>query len=170
MEVVPDPLILFPSSRLSTTLTILVHESATAIVADSFLIHDPQSLDGSFESFEARTLIEDMDGTRLATDRFRISGRDVLAETPGITGSTRAQGLLMVIQRANDLSGLLERLRAELAACDDVFAGVSELPNNAGVWLRMLAPDGAALRGAMMVAWASASEAMTGIRPLPRRK
>lgn len=170
VEVVPDPLILFPSSRLSTTLTILVHESATAIVADSFLIHDPQSLDGSFESFEARTLIEDMDGTRLATDRFRISGRDVLAETPGITGSTRAQGLLMVIQRANDLSGLLERLRAELAACDDVFAGVSELPNNAGVWLRMLAPDGAALRGAMMVAWASASEAMTGIRPLPRRK
>ena len=44
------------------------------------------------------------------------------------------------------------------------------MPNDAGAWVRMLAPDGAALRSGMLAAWASASEYLTGVRPLPRRK
>ena len=137
VEYIPDPLILFPASRLSTTLTLRVHESATAIVVDSFLMHDPRSAEGAFDEFEARTMIEDWDGTRLATDRFRISGRDILAAMPGITSDYRAQGLLMMVQRSNRTSDILARLRAEIAVIDDVWAGGSTLPNEAGVWLRL---------------------------------
>ena len=170
VEYIPDPLILFPASRLSTTLTLRIHESATAIVVDSFLMHDPRSADGAFDEFEARTMIEDWGGTRLATDRFRIAGRDILAAMPGISSDYRAQGLLMMVQRSNRTSDILAQLRAEIAVIDDVWAGGSTLPNEAGVWLRLLARDGAALRAGMMVAWATASEGITGIRPLPRRK
>ena len=104
VEAVPDALILFPDARLTTGLTVRVHESATAIVGESFLMHDPDASDpntdiGSFAAYKANTVVEDWDGARVAADRFRISARDVLAATPGITGGTRAQGLLMVLQR-----------------------------------------------------------------------
>ena len=175
VEAVPDALILFPDARLSTGLTVRVHDSATAIVGESFLMHDPDAAGSdtdvrSFASYEAKTVVEDWHGVRLAADRFRISGRDVLAATPGITGGTRAQGLFMVLQRGKDLSPLIESLRAGLAQQDDVLAGISEMPNDAGAWVRMLAPDGAALRAGMLAAWASASETLTGVRPPPRRK
>ena len=170
VEYIPDPLILFPASRLSTTLTVRVHESATAIVADSFLTHDPQSADGAFDEFEARITIEDWGGARLAMDRFRILGRDVLALTPGIMNGYRAQGQIMIVQRSNRTSEILTRLRAEIAVTDGVWAGASVLPNEAGIWLRLLARDGAALRTGMMAAWAAASEGITGVRPVPRRK
>ena len=147
VEAVPDALILFPDARLTTGLTVRVHESATAIVGESFLMHDPDASDpntdiGSFAAYKANTVVEDWDGARVAADRFRISGRDVLAATPGITGGTRAQGLLMVLQRGKNLPQLIESLRAELTQRDDVLAGVSEMPNRAGAWVRMLAPDG----------------------------
>ena len=175
VEAVPDALILFPDARLTTGLTVRVHESATAIVGESFLMHDPDASDpntdiGSFAAYKANTVVEDWDGARVAADRFRISGRDVLAATPGITGGTRAQGLLMVLQRGKNLPQLIESLRAELTQRDDVLAGVSEMPNRAGAWVRMLAPDGAMLRAGMLAAWASASESLTGVRPVPRRK
>ena len=175
VEAVPDALILFPDARLTTGLTVRVHESATAIVGESFLMHDPDASDpntdiGSFAAYKANTVVEDWDGARVAADRFRISGRDVLAATPGITGGTRAQGLLMVLQRGKNLPQLIESLRAELTQRDDVLAGVSEMPNRAGAWVRMLAPDGATLRAGTLAAWASASESLTGVRPVPRRK
>ena len=175
VEAVPDALILFPDARLTTGLTVRVHESATAIVGESFLMHDPDASDpntdiGSFAAYKANTVVEDWDGARVAADRFRISARDVLAATPGITGGTRAQGLLMVLQRGKNLPQLIESLRAELTQRDDVLAGVSEMPNRAGAWVRMLAPDGAMLRAGMLAAWASASESLTGVRPVPRRK
>ena len=175
VEAIPDALILFPEARLTTEFTVRVHESATAIVGESFLMHDPDAAGsnadvGSFAAYHAKTVVEGWEGVRLAADRFRISGRDVLAATPGITGGTRAQGLLMALQRGKDLSPLIESLRAGLAARDDIFAGVSEMPNQAGVWVRMLAADGAALRAGMLAAWASASETLTGVRPSPRRK
>ncbi len=170
VEAVPDALILFPDARLTTGLTVRVHGSATAIIGESFLMHDPNAADNSFDMYEAKTVVEDWDGVRLAADRFRISGRDVLAATPGITGRTRAQGLLMALQRGKDPSALIENLRAGLAARDDILSGVSEMPNQAGVWVRILAPDGAALRAGMLTAWASASETFTGVRPAPRRK
>ena len=175
VEAVPDALILFPDARLTTGLTARVHDSATAIVGESFLMHDPDAAGPntdvrSFAAYNANTVVEDWDGVRLAADRFRISGRDVLAAAPGITGGTRAQGQLMVLQRGKDLPQLIESLRAELTQRNDVLAGVSEMPNRAGAWVRMLAPDGAALRAGMLAAWASASESLTGVRPVPRRK
>lgn len=170
VEVVPDPLILFPAASLSTTLTARVHDTATAVIAESFLMHDPDSADAAFDSFQAEAVIGDWDGTTLAVDRFRISGRDVVAATPGITGAARAQGLLMIVGRGTDQSGLIAALRADLGVQEDAFGGVSELPNGAGVSVRLLAPDGAALRAAMLAAWASASETLTGVRPLLRRK
>ena len=170
VEVVPDPLILFPAATLSTTLRVRVHDTATAVIAESFLMHDPDSVDAAFESFQAEAVVGDWDGANLAVDRFRISGRDVVAAMPGITGAARAQGLLMVVGRGVEQSGLTAALRAELGVHEDVFGGVSQLPNAAGVSVRLLASDGAALRAAMLAAWESASGTLTGVRPLPRRK
>ncbi len=103
-------------------------------------------------------------------DRFRILGREVLAVTPRIMKGYRAQGQIMIVQRSNRTSEILTRLRAEIAVIDDVWAGASALPNEAGIWLRLLARDGAALRSGMTAAWAAASEGITGVRPVPRRK
>ena len=62
VEAVPDALILFPDARLTTGLTVRVHESATAIVGESFLMHDPDASDpntdiGSFAAYKANTVL-----------------------------------------------------------------------------------------------------------------
>ena len=60
--------------------------------------------------------------------------------------------------------------RTALADLPGVYAGVSGLPAEAGLWLRILAMDGAALRAAMECAWRHCHLTMLGWAGDRRRK
>ena len=170
LELLADPLILFPSARLTSRLRIRVHDSARVIVGDSFLQHDPGGGHGVFEWLDSGVELEGPSGDVLARDRFRIEGEVLRAGIPGITGRYPAQGTLLVMDRARPTGVLVDALRHSVASLADVYAGASSLPGECGAWMRLLAVDGAALRRGMAAAWSSAREAMTGVRPAPRRK
>jgi hypothetical protein len=53
---------------------------------------------------------------------------------------------------------------------DEAVIGVSQLPNSAGVLVRVLAVDGAALKLALHQAWCAARLALKGSNPVERRK
>ena len=68
-------------------------------------------------------------------------------------------------------AALLAALRREMAACAPaVYGAASLLPNSCGAWARLLADDGAELTSAVLGLWAAVREAITGARPVPRRK
>ena len=170
VEVVPDPFILFPQSRFASDVRIRAHETATVIVSDSFICHDPAGGAAMFDLFHGGLRVEDLQGRLLMLDRVRVGGALVAGRRPGITGGFATQGSLFVIQRQGAASALVDVLRNTAADMPHVYAGASELPSGCGAWLRVLAADGSALRAAMSTAWQAVRQTLTGQTPALRRK
>ncbi|MBL8534703.1 MAG: urease accessory protein UreD [Betaproteobacteria bacterium] len=169
VEYLPDPLILFPDSRLRNTLTVRAHRESTVMVCDAFLSHDPEAKRRPFGWLRTETRIADEGGRLLAVDRFAIEGRQLLEPREGIHGPHTIQASLMVIHRA-DPAAALEALRSALPADGPVYAGASLLPGDAGAWVRLLSADAVALRQTLKDAWSAARERFTGAKPGTRRK
>lgn len=168
-EYLPDPLILFPSTRLASRVTVRAHPDATVILSDSFLAHDPQSAAGAFDWFRSETRVESENGELLALDRFAVDGETVVRGHLGIQAPMAMQATVMAVHR-RDPERALAALRSAVPEGTDVFAGASLLPGGAGAWLRALSNDAVALRRTMHDAWGAMREALTGHRPGPRRK
>ncbi len=169
VEYLPDPLILFPGARLSSTLKVRRHETATVICADAFLAHDPEGRDRIFDCFDSRLEVEDLEGQLLARDRFVLTG-EMHRRRAARESRHAALATVFVLTGNDDVKSVLDVVRNALSALPEAYAGASLLPNHCGLWARILTPDGASLRTAMHAAWAAAREAITGTRPGVRRK
>lgn len=169
LEYLPDPQILFPRSGCSSRIAIRLNGDAIALVSDSFLGHDPDGKRGMFSRYASEIVIENERGRVLAIDRLQIDGIDFTGACPGISGSYEAQGTMIVagLVGAPAVAEALRRVRPER---DEATIGVSELPKSAGLVVRVLAADGAALKRAMYRAWCAARVALKGAPPVERRK
>lgn len=165
VEYLPDPLILFPEAKLRTALHIVVEQGATVILSDAFLSHDPEDRGRSFCSLGNETLVHHVDGRLLCADRFIITGKAMLLASSEYT----AQGTVWVLTSQLH-EELLSALRKTLASIAGLYAGVSMLPNNAGVVSRFLATDTVALSKGLRAAWVAARYVLTGEEPQSRRK
>lgn len=169
-EYLPEPLILFPRSRLRSSLYLSAHEGSSVIAGESFFLHDYSGTDDVFDCFESEMQIQRPGGRVLARDRFRLTGSLFQERRPGANAEFTAQGSLFVLVGGQSAEGVIGAIRDELASSANVYAGVSALRDRCGVWTRLLAPNGLALRGAMAAAWGAAREVLTGLTPAPRRK
>ena len=169
VEYLPDPLILFPGARLDSAIRIRRDPAATVICADAFLAHDPEAADRTFNGLDSRLDVEDRSGRLLARDRFVLSGDSYRARAARERGYA-ALTTLVVMTEAGDRDAMLNVLRDALSGLPETYAGTSLLPNDCGLWARILTTDGVSLRTAMHAAWAAAREAITGTRPQGRRK
>ena len=145
----PRPLVLFPGARVATTLEIVLHEGAEAMWYDAFIPHDAGNPGKRFGSLESETVVRSADGRILVVDRFRISGEDL--DDAGITGCMPVHGTFGLIGGALATAGLAETIASGLSI-PDAYAGVSSLPGETGIMVRVLARDGEALerfRGAV---------------------
>jgi urease accessory protein len=165
VEYLPDPLILFPGARLRTALRVTVEEGATAMVSDAFLSHDPEDQGRPFCLLCNETLVRRRDGHLLCADRFNITGEEVVLASSGYN----AQGTvwLLTSQRHDEL---LLALRKTLTSILGLYAGVSILPNRAGVVSRFLAADAVALSKGLHAAWVATRYVLIGEEPQSRRK
>ncbi len=169
VEYLPDPLILFPGARLSSTLKVRRQKTATVICADAFLAHDPEGGEGIFDCLDSRLDVEDSAGRLLARDRFVLTG-ERHRQRSARESRHNALATVFVLTGNDDPEPILGTVRGALAALPEAYAGASLLPNHCGLWARILTPDGASLRTAMHATWAAAREAITGTRPRVRRK
>jgi urease accessory protein len=110
------------------------------------------------------------DGTILARDRIAISGEAFRPGKPGVMGPWNCHGTLMVFARNIPPAELCNGLRGAIDDIEGVYAGVSTLPNHAGIWARFLAADAVSLRGAIAGAWKESRRLLTGHEPVARRK
>jgi len=170
VEYLPDATILFPRASLASRIKVQAHESASVICADAFLAHDPYGEHAMFDRFDNDMTIAAPTGQVFVRDKFRITGDLLRRHLPGLNGPWIAQATVMVIHRGPSLGTLLENIRAELEPLPDIFAGASRLPGDVGVWTRILACDGHALRTAVLALWGCAREHITAKRPRVRRK
>lgn len=169
VEYLPDPLALFPQARFRSAVHITVEEGATVISGDAFGLHDPEALARPFGSMFNETVFQRPDGQHRCVDRFEMTGHEFVASLPPALRRYQTQGTFWVVSD-HDAEELVTILRAALGPLPDIYAGASILPDDAGVWMRVLAVDAVALRNAFHAAWSAVRVCLTGVAPPSRRK
>jgi urease accessory protein len=163
----PDPLVLFPGAEIGCTTDITLAATARAILIDGLTHHDPEGANHPFERYSTAIVVRDGNGDVLLADRGSFAGEWMFGPTSPL-GPHRAAGTILVLGQGAERcdAGVLE---ARLAACGCV-AGISRLPNKAGVGGRVLAANGGVLARGLEAAFAAGFEALIGVPPARRRK
>ena len=167
IEYMPDLRILFPDASLMQRVRVQLPASATAIVTDGFVMHDPDGAGRPFRRYHASLLLRRPDGTLLAADRLVL-------DAPPRAGGQRARyvahGTLVVAacRPESCLEALCGDAEARMAALSGIYAAASILPNGAGAVCRIAAIDGRHLRLGLRAARGAARLHLFGREPVPR--
>ena len=145
LEYLCDPMILFPQSSLKTILTVHIAEGAKGIFRDAFLYHDPRGgTEPDFDSYLTEVGFFGEKGHLLALDRQKVNDPQTQNLRRNLSNYPCQGGMFVVgIQEEEQIA---EFLHGEIADCDDAYVGVSRLPNEVGLYFRILAHEGSALR------------------------
>lgn len=170
VEYLPDPIILFPGSRLTTYLDLQLAESASIIFCESFLLHDPSGSDGLPSLLDSCVNARLVDGTVIARDRMRIEGEGWHAQLPGALGRWRCHGLIMILTSSVASDILCRELRGAVSSIAEIYAGASLLPGDKGVCARFLSSGAVPIKKALTAAWEASRSLLCGSKPVPRRK
>jgi len=170
VEYLPETTILFSGAHLKSRLALRLHETAGAILFDSFLGHDFRNDAAVFDRYENEIVVTGTDGVPLVIDRFEVTGEGYRDNRLGQMAQNRCHGSVLVIAPGVDTDALIDGARRALAAFPGIAAGVSALPGNRGFSVRILSPDAVPMKKAMLAVWVLSREAMAGAKPAPRRK
>ncbi|WVM91482.1 urease accessory protein UreD [Halopseudomonas pachastrellae] len=169
LEYLPLATILFPQARLHSQIEVTLHPGARVMLCDAFCLHAPEGGNGLFGWYRADLEVKDAGGRLLAADHLYVEGDDFKRGLPGINEGVGVVGTFMMLADdlpADELCGLL---RAALARVDGLYAGVSALPGDCGVVVRLVAARSPELRKGLHQAWATMRRYLTGREPQPRR-
>ena len=141
--------------------------TACAILTDGLAHHDPEGTGRPFERYSNAVIVRNESGGVLLADRGSLAGEMMLGPTSPL-GPFRAVGTLLVLgaDRERCDADVLEGRLTDLGC----VAGISKLPNDAGIGGRVLAANGGALARGLEAAFAIAFEALIGVPPARRRK
>jgi urease accessory protein len=167
-EFVPDPFIPYAGSRFTARARHVVAEGGALLLAE--VVGPGRQARGerlAYDFFNSETEVRRPDGRLLFTDTTRLRPADGLS-SPGLLGAWCAMGSLYAIASGLDASVF----DSAMALCSEtgLLAGCSELPNGAGTWFRVLAPDAPSAHDAVRLAWAAARKQMLGFAPPTSRR
>jgi len=160
-----DPYVLFPGANLSLDTTAVVEEDAVLFLADGIAVHDPRRSGRAFAQYAGRLRVMRPDGRLLLQDIGRISG-DALPKGPLGTMAATATAVLVAPREKWPSAEVLSQA-VDRCGC---IAGASEAPNQAGLALRILAPDGGSLQRGIEAAFHVAAHSTLGVELARRRK
>lgn len=142
-EYLPEPRILFPGAALEQRIDIDCAETAVALVADGFGVHDPAGGVSAFRQLESTNSLRFEGGEPVLIDRQRVEG-----PLPRCAGQFAAFGSLLFIRRqpAHALEAVAAQLTAALAQDGLLYGAASPLPADAGIGIRIAASNISGLR------------------------
>ncbi len=147
LSYLPRPLILFPSSVFLQVMEVTVAESATVMIRDGFLLHDPQTMGAGARDLRAHLTVRKTTGALVAVDRMRIHDGVIDAASPGVTNTFRAFGAVWLIRRMD--ARACQAVKAAIACLfsgrDDCYGSTTALRDGGGAAVRVAAIDGGAL-------------------------
>ena len=161
LDYLPEPLILFPGSRLRSDTRVRLADDATVAFCEGFLAHDPKSGGRGFGTLDARVEVRNGAGRLLARERMLVDGETWGAGQAGVSSRFRVHGALWILRRGQG-PALLDAAREAIAAVQ-AHAGASELPNAAGIQVRVLAEDAVGLRRCLEAVWRRLEPVLDGV-------
>lgn len=163
-----DPLVMFPGAEFSSFINVQITEGSAAIIADGVTWHDYTRENRPFGSLTSETIVMDHHGRRLICDRSTINGSELVGTSSLLGPERRAYGSALLLADRPRLPRP-DAVESVLSAVG-CFAGVSRLPNDAGLGVRIVAANGARLSLGAEALFAIGVEAMMGFIPTRRRK
>lgn len=171
LEYLPGPIIPFRDSRFYGRTVLTVDPTATVILGETLLpgrvAHGEQH---AYKLFWNATEAYSTDGTLLFSDRLRLEPSLASLHTPGLLGPNTVVAMLYVVTRRCDAFALADRLHVAVGQSFEIAAGVSTLPNDSGVAVRILGSTSRDVAAAMHSAWNAARLAVLGVPAPDRRK
>jgi urease accessory protein len=165
LEVLPDPYLPFAGARFRQRTRAVVDETGILLLAE--VVAAGRAARGEelcYERFESVLDVRRPSGALLSRDACRLVPAEGL-DAPGVLGPGRpVVGTLHVVA-----AGFSPDALAELPAPSGAYAGAGSLPNGAGAWLRVLAPDVTSAAAVVDAAWRAARRALLGAEP-PRSR
>lgn len=160
----PDLLVLFPGAAIESKLHVRLEAGARLVCQEGFALSAAGDGGASSGYYGFDFQVSDGSGRLLVTERGEMDLAG-LSKPASALGPYRAAGSIYLI------GVVLEREAAEsLAKGLGCPAGVSLLPNDAGMAIRMLAEDGGGLAAAMQQVRAICFGSAAGFPLAPRRK
>ena len=165
-EFISDPLILFPESKLRSTINVYADKTSTAIIADAFLLHFLKGENHLFKQLKTYLDIYSENNELLAKDVYVVNADNFL----NIDRNYISMGTIAIINRSEKYLEFLEPLQQLLYANKNTYGGATLLPKQSGIIIKFLAPDGDALKKTINQYWMYIRESIVGIKPNIRRK
>ncbi|GAB4235088.1 MAG: urease accessory protein UreD [Elainellaceae cyanobacterium] len=172
LEYLIDPLILFPKSRLLSSTQVYLEPDATLILSDSFIIHQSDlSSEPTPDLYANELIIQNFNNQPLAIDRFYFDSQIKLSSLPDFRNPLipyQAQATIFIICRNSPLKDVLSKLQTRCAGLPNCYVGFSTLPNNCGVWMRLLT-EARSLKKSLEICYAACREVVAE-QPWTRRR
>ncbi|MFB6173694.1 MAG: urease accessory protein UreD [Halobacteriales archaeon] len=161
LEYVPEPTILYPDSRFCRSVTLGLGAEATAILGGAVV---PGRLTRGeafeFERYAARTVARSDD--RLFEDTVRLVPGDEGPPTAAVLGDHDVFATLHAVTTTGaDARTLADRIHGRISG-ETPVAAASTLPNDAGVWVRVLGDRTESVTRTLHAAWDEARTALVG--------
>jgi urease accessory protein len=167
VEFLPDMTIPYRDSRFFQHIGLQLDPTATVILGD--VLAPGRTAHGehhAYTLFHAQLEAFDLDGKLLAADRIALEPQRHSTKSLAMLGDFDALGMLYIFSRRVPPAELAVTVRAALDEDDHTLSGVSELPNGAGISVRILGATAYAVDLARTVAWNAARLALLGV-PAP---
>jgi urease accessory protein len=171
VEYLPDPIIPFAGARFFQQTRLTVAPEATVILGETLypgrVAHDERF---AYDLFYSRCEAERPDGELLFADLIHFDpGRQPL-DSPGRLGAYDYLSTLYIISRVRPAHDLARTLHHLLDGRPDTISGVSALPNQCGVVVRILGASSRVVERALHLAWSAARQQLIGAEAPPLRK
>ncbi|CAB4341970.1 unannotated protein [freshwater metagenome] len=169
LEHIPDMMIPQAGSKLSQRVTVELETGACFIGAET--ISPGRRLSDEvfeYEQLDFETSVS-LNGKLLCLDRLKICPSEGAPRRRGSFGSHAYLVTVLVAAPGRDLPALTSALDSALETMSNASGGAGELPNGAGVIVRILASDSDAADQARRSIWRAARAMLIGL-PLPRER
>ncbi|ROO24186.1 urease accessory protein ureD [Salinisphaera orenii MK-B5] len=169
LEYLPKPTLMFPRARLTSLIEVTHRPGACVVVSDSFGVHVPDGMNGSFDWYRASIDVRTPAGRLLVSDRMFVEGDDFESDVIGVMRDRTVLSTLMIVTDGPIIDSLSEALRGALPIEPEGSWGVSRLPNACGLVVRLAARDATILSRLTHRVWATVRRLRFGVEPAARR-
>ncbi|GAA0715675.1 urease accessory protein UreD [Dactylosporangium roseum] len=170
LEYLPDPVIPYRNSRFISRTRVSLPESATALYAETILpgrkYHHDTELFG-YDLFSSTLRATRPDGRELFVEKFVIEPGRFPVDRCAVMGGFHVLANVVLLTSPDRADRVIERVPVTFAVEDPVVAGVSRLPNGAGLIYKVLGADSEPVGAAVRDFWALVRREIVGVPLTP---
>jgi len=165
LEYIPHPLIPHASSRFVQHTRVSIDPSATLIYSEILMAGRKYYGSGElflYDLFSSTLHASRPDGESLFTEKYLIEPRRHSVARLGAMGSFHVYGSLVVLTPKQHAERLFEVIDPRFDSTSDLVFGVSHLPHDAGLILKVLGLETASVNAALRRFWSQARQEVAG--------